>query len=339
MKLTWKRARRTLKHPFETAHGRRDYQETILVSLARDGVVGLGEATASRLYGHTLESIETTLAAIAPTLVERDPFHHQHILDELIATHDAQRAAVAGVDMALHDWIGKKLGIPTLAWFGLDSRRAPLTDITIGVDEPATIAQKVREAMEYPCFKVKVGVPHELDILHAIREVAPDKPLRVDANCGWTAADCEARMAAVCAFGVEFVEQPVAATEYGALQRLRSLRIAPIVADESCVRPADVPRLAGVVDGVNIKLNKCGGLREARRMIDLARMSGLKVMIGCTSESSVGVAAAAQLAPLADWIDLDTHLLVTDDGFSGLGGAAGRLTLGGGPGFGVRAVS
>lgn len=336
MKLTWTRNRRTLKHPFETAHGRRDFQETIHVALEHEGLTGIGEGCASRLYGHTLETIEATLGLIAPAIAPRNPFHLVHIVDDLLAEHDAQRAAVAAVDMALHDWIGKRLGVSTVLWLGLDPARAPRTDLTLGVDDLATIEQKAREALEFPSFKVKVGVPHELEILRTIRKVAPDRLLRVDANCGWTPADAEARMSAVCEFGVELVEQPVAAGEYAALQRLRSLGIAPIVADESCVRPTDVPRLAGVVDGVNIKLNKCGGIREARRMIHLARLHGLKVMLGCTSESSVGVAAAAQLAPLADWIDLDTHLLVTDDPFCGLGGAGGRLTIGSGPGLGVR---
>ncbi|MCK6482689.1 MAG: dipeptide epimerase [Phycisphaerae bacterium] len=336
MILTWRRARRTLKHPFETAHGRRDFQETVLVNLETHGITGVGEGCPSRLYGHTLESIEATLARIAPLLVLRDPFHIEHILDELLASYDDQRAAVAAVDMALHDWIGKRLDIPTIRWLGLDPARAPRTDITIGIDAPETIARKVREAAGFPCFKVKVGVPNELEILRTIRREAPDTPMRVDANCGWTADDAETRMRAVCEFGVELVEQPVAADDHATLRRLCALRLAPIIADESCIRPADVPKLAGVVDGVNIKLNKCGGIREARKMIYLARTVGLRVMLGCTSESSVGVAAAAQLAPLADWIDLDTHLLVTDDPFEGLGGDQGRLAIGAGPGLGVR---
>lgn len=136
--------------------------------------------------------------------------------------------------------------------------------------------------------------------------------------------------------GLSLVEQPVAADDHATLKRLRDLCLVPIIADESCVRPTDVPRLAGVVDGINIKLNKCGGIREARKMIHLARTLGLKIMLGCTSESAVGVAAAAQLAPLADWIDLDTHLLARDQPFTGLGGQAGRLTIGAAPGLGIR---
>src|SRR5205823_15135213 len=202
------------------------------------------------------------------------------------------------------------------------------TDITIGIDEPQAIADKVRDAQGFPIFKVKVGVPRELEILRTIRRKAPNKTIRVDANCGWSVSDAGSRMRAVAEFGVELVEQPVPADDLATLRRLRELRMAPIIADESCVRPADVARLAGVVDRVNIKLNKCGGIGEARKMIYMARTMGLRVMLGCTSESSVGVAAAAQLAPLADWIDLDTHLLVKDDEFTGLGGEGGRLTIG-----------
>ncbi|MEE8170455.1 MAG: dipeptide epimerase [Phycisphaerae bacterium] len=337
MKLTWRRSRRTLKHPFQTAYGRRSDQESVIVTLERDGVTGLGEACPYHIYGHTLDTIDAALKSMAPLIEARDPFHYEHILDELLETFDAQRTAVAAVDMAIHDWIGKRLDLPTVQWLGLDPARAPLTDITIGIDQLDTIAAKVAEADSFPALKVKVGVPEEIQILKTVRAAAPNKPIRVDANCGWTADDAEHRLMGVVEFGVEFVEQPVAGDDHATLSRLRHLNAATIIADESCIRPRDVPRLMGVVDGINIKLNKCGGIREAHKMIHMARTCGLKVMIGCTSESALGVAAAAQLAPLADWIDLDTHLLVNDDEFTGLGGEKGRLTIGAGPGLGVRA--
>ena len=268
-------------------------------------------------------------------LLGSDPFDLQGIIERLLDGFDDQRATVAAVDAALHDWIGKRLNAPVWRVLGLDRGRTPLTSFTIGIDEPEMIGRKVDEAAEYPILKVKVGGDGDEQILQAVRQHAPDKTVRVDANCGWTGANALENLRRVARFDIEFVEQPMPAGDNAALAELTRAGVLPVVADESAVRPSDVSALAGCVDGINIKLCKCGGIRQALEMIHLARGLGLKVMLGCMVESSLGIAAAAQLAPLVDWVDLDGHLLLAEDPFVGIGGQGGKLTLSDRPGLGV----
>jgi L-alanine-DL-glutamate epimerase-like enolase superfamily enzyme len=267
----------------------------------------------------------------------------------LLARFDDQRAAVAAIDEALHDWLGKRRGLPlwsVLEGLGLDPARTPPTSMTIGLDPgapPEAFERKVREADAFAILKVKVGTSDDVQTLSAIRWAAGDKPIRVDANGGWTADEAADRIAAIAGFNLELIEQPIPADPAGPRDDLRQLRESlrsgtttiPIIADEDCVRPADLPPLAGVADGVNIKLAKCGGIVEAVRMIRQARSLELKVMIGCMVETSVGVAAAAHLASLADYADLDGHLLLADDPFVGLDLDGGVVRPSHSPGLGV----
>lgn len=305
--------------------------------LAHEGVEGWGEAAPLDTYGQTLESAEFALASMAP-LVRRNPMHVERIVDDLLAAHSDQRAAVAAVDAALHDWLGKRFDVSTANWLGLDSGRHPATSFTIGIDEPDRIAEKVSEAEAYPILKVKVGSDHDEEVLSIVRQHAPRKTIRVDANTAWSVDGALARLPMLASFGVELLEQPITAGDLEGLRRLKEADVCAIVADESCVVRADVATLAGCVDGINIKLSKCGGIREAVKMIHIARGLGMRVMLGCMIESALGVAAAAQLAPLADWLDLDSHLLLSSRPFTGLGGDGGRLTIGGSPGLGVHRV-
>ncbi len=334
MKLRWATQELVLKHPFTIARSSVSAKQTLLVELEHDGLVGVGEAIPAAYYGQTPASAEDALAGMADLLGD-DPFQIDPILTRCFERFDDQRAAVSAVDSALHDWVGKRLGVPVWRLLGLDPGAVPITSFTIGIDDPDAIEAKTAEAAEFPVLKVKVGTDHDEQILSAVRRVAPDKTLRVDANAGWPPATAAERIRQLVPYGLELVEQPVEPGDNQALRRLCQLGIAPIVADESCVGPADVIPLAGCVDGINIKLSKCGGIREAIRMIHLARACGLKIMIGCMIESSVGIAQAAQLAPLADWVDLDGHLLIRNDPFEGIGGATGRLTLTDRPGLGV----
>jgi L-alanine-DL-glutamate epimerase-like enolase superfamily enzyme len=210
-----------------------------------------------------------------------------------------------------------------------------VTSFTIGIDDLDVIAEKVREAEPYPILKVKVGTKNDEAILSTIRKVAPDKPLRVDANCGWTSANVVERCEALLQYDLEMIEQPTSPDDTNALPALRKKLTTPIVADESCKGIDTVLPCVGKFDGINIKLCKCGGIRPALKMIHTARSAGLKIMLGCMVETSVGIAAAAQLAPLVDWIDLDGHLLLADDPFEGIGGTQGRITLTNRPGLGV----
>ena len=334
MRLHWSRQELALKHTFTIARSSASVKETLLVELEHEGVVGTGEAIPTSFYGQSLASAEAALAEMAE-LLGGDPFQITPIVDRCLARFDDQRAAVSAVDAALHDWVGKRLGVPVWRLLGLDPEAAPLTSFTIGIDEPDVVEAKTAEAAGFPILKIKVGTDRDAEILSAVRRVAPDKVLRVDANGGWPPAAAAEQIRRLEPYHVELVEQPVEPGNNDALSGLRQAAPVPIVADESCVRPTDVVALAGCVDGVNIKLSKCGGIREALRMIHTARACGLKVMLGCMIESSVGIAQAAHLAPLADWIDLDGHLLIREDPFEGIGGANGRLTLTDRPGLGV----
>src|SRR5262249_19554424 len=210
-----------------------------------------------------------------------------------------------------------------------------VTSVTLGIDEPERLLARMKHMDRFPIWKVKIGTDAEESTLDLIRRTSPDRTVRVDANMGWTAADAPVRLDRIARFKLELLEQPCSRDDLDTLSKLKKAGVLPIVADESCVRPSDVERIADYVDGINIKLSKCGGIQEAGRMIAMARKCGLSVMLGCMIESSLGIAAAAQLGPQADWIDLDGHLLIANDPFSGLGGSDGHLTIGQRPGLGI----
>jgi L-alanine-DL-glutamate epimerase-like enolase superfamily enzyme len=256
--------------------------------------------------------------------------------------HAAARAAVAGqaaaeaaLDIALHDLAGQRMGVPLHALFGLDPRVGPETSFTIGMDTPEVVAQKVREASDYAYLKVKMGSDDDRAVLTAVRDVT-DRPVRVDANEGWTIDSARERLPWLARMGVEFVEQPLPAAQLEETRALRRESPLPFFADESVHRASDIPRLAGAFDGINIKLMKCGGIGEALRMIAVARAHGMKVMLGCMIESSIAITAAAHLLPLVDAADLDGSVLLAHDPYFGAVMAGGRLVLPDAPGLGVR---
>ncbi|HUT79354.1 MAG TPA: dipeptide epimerase [Polyangia bacterium] len=331
------------RHPFKIAREGasvvgRDV-DRIVVRIEHDGLVGLGEAAPTPYYRQSLDSVERALERIGPMLgAEPEPI--EALVDRLLERFDDQRATVAAVDAALHDWAGRRAGQSVWRMLGLDPADTPPTSMTIGIDDAGLIERKVREADAFSILKVKVGTADDAPTLSAVRRVAPQKRLRVDANCGWSPAEAAERIAEIGRFDLELIEQPLPAGCLDELRRLRecgSVRDAaiPIIADEDCVRPVDLERLAGVVDGVNIKLSKCGGIVEALRMIRQARSLGLKVMLGCMVETSLGVGAAAAIASLADYVDLDGHLLLADDPFTGLDLADGVVRPGPDAGLGI----
>jgi L-alanine-DL-glutamate epimerase-like enolase superfamily enzyme len=225
-------------------------------------------------------------------------------------------AAKCALDIALHDLAGKVLGIPVHELIGLPAEIPP-TDFTIGIDEPAIVAQRAARAADFPALKIKCGGPQDLETLHAVREVFAG-PIRVDANTGWTRDDAERLLPAIIDLGVELIEQPFPARAYRDLGWLQERSSIPIVADESAVTEEDLDALAGVVDGVNVKLAKCGGIAPAKAMLTRARELGFRTFLGCMEETSVGIAGSAAVASLADWVDLDGCLLLADDPFEGL---------------------
>jgi L-Ala-D/L-Glu epimerase len=304
-----------------------------------EGNEGWGEAPATPFYGETAETVAAVLPRLAEAMEEAaagDPFALERI--EVALSHSVGRnpAAKVAISAALHDLVGKRLGVPVWKLWGLDPAAAPVSSFTIGIDEPEVMREKVREAAAYPILKIKVGTARDAEILAMIREEAPEKVVRVDANTGWTAKQAIAALPMLADFGVEFVEQPLAPGDFEGMKLLRQASPLPIVADESCRTVADIPRLAGLVDGINIKLAKCGSLREALRMVHCARAHGLSVMLGCMVESTLGIAAAVQLAPLVDWVDLDGAALLASDPFRGPGMEEdGRMRFNTEPGLGV----
>jgi L-alanine-DL-glutamate epimerase-like enolase superfamily enzyme len=334
MKLTFRRQQLRPRHRFATARWAVDAKETIVVQLKHEGLAGYGEAVPSTLYGQTLESSEAALAAMA-LLLNDDPFAIEPTVQRLLAAQNDQRAAVDAVDAALHDWCGKKLGVPVWKLLGL-ARPRKQTTFTIGVAEPELTRVKVDEALAagFDALKIKVGVENDEQTLAYIRERF-DGPLFLDANQAWTPAEAADHIRALARFKPTLIEQPLRKEDWRALAELRQLKVAPIFADESCERPADVLRLHGFVDGINIKFNKCGGIREALRMITLARALGMQVMLGCFVCSSLAIAPPLTIASLVDYADLDGALLLAEDPFEGVQRAGGTISLTDRPGLGV----
>jgi L-alanine-DL-glutamate epimerase-like enolase superfamily enzyme len=322
------------RHPFVIARGSNSEYRTVMVKITdADGAEGWGEAAATRFYGETLETVQAALASYAPLLGD-DPFQLESIEALLETTLKGNAAARVAISTALHDLVAKRLGVPLWRYWGLDRARAPRSTFTIGIDTPDMLRRKVAEAAGYPILKVKLGSSDDLAILRTMRD-ATDRELRVDANCAWTAAHTIRMLPVLEEFGVTVLEQPVAPGDLDGFRLVRARARMPIIADESCVTSADIPALAGRVDGINIKLAKCGSLREALRMVAIARAHQMMVMVGCMIESSLGITAAAHLTPLVDIVDLDGAALLRDDPFVGATIPQGQVTLPDDPGLGV----
>ena len=328
MKLRFRPYTLELRHAFTIATSSRTSTPAMLIEVEHDGVIGYGEAAMPPYLGETPQSA-AALFNQAESLrgACTDPYRLEGILPAIDALAPGNTAAKAAIDIALHDWIGKKLGAPWFRLWGLNPDKAPVTSFTIGIDTPKVVREKTREADIYKIIKVKLGRENDREMIAAIRDVT-DKPITVDANQGWTNRDEALRMIEwLAARGIVFIEQPMPKTQLDDTAWLRDRSPLPLIADESCQRLADVAALRGVFDGINIKLMKCTGLREAQKMITLARGLGLKVMLGCMTETSCAISAAAQLSPLVDWADLDGAVLIKNDPFKGATIVDGKITL------------
>ncbi len=327
-----------LKHAFGIASNTRTSTPATLVEVEHEGIVGYGEAAMPPYLGESQATAAAFHAQAAALLAgARDPFCLEELVPAIDALAPGNGAAKAAVDLALHDWIGKKLGAPWHRIWGLDARKAPVTSYTIGLDTPEIVRQKTREAAIYKIIKVKLGRGRDIDrmMIDTIREVT-DVPITVDANQGWTdRAEALAMIEWLAGRNVDFIEQPMPKGQAADTAWLKARSPLPLVADESCQRLADVTRCAEAFHGINIKLMKCTGLREAQKMIVLARALGLKVMLGCMTETSCAISAAAQLSPLVDWADLDGAVLIRNDCFDGATIVDGKITLNERPGLGV----
>jgi L-alanine-DL-glutamate epimerase-like enolase superfamily enzyme len=317
--------------------GARRRHENLLVRIEHEGLEGLGEAAPSRYYGESRALAAAALEAWAPHLGE-DPFALEALGARLDAVLEGQWAARAALDAALHDWIGKRLGLPVWRLLGLDAAAAPRSCVTLGMAEPAEMEQKLETVLDFPLLKVKLGAPGDVENLRLVRRRYTGK-LQVDANTAWSPADAVRVLRQIEPLGIELVEQPVPREDLAGLRWVRERSGIPVFADESAHHLRDLGNLVGCVDGVNLKIMKTGGLREMLRMVHAARALGLKVMLGSMVESSLALSAAAQLAPLADYLDLDGHWLLADDPFAGAPRERGVIALSERPGLGVAPAS
>jgi L-Ala-D/L-Glu epimerase len=325
-----------LHFPFTISRGTQLIADNVQIRLSDGDFTGLGEAAPAEHYGETQGSVLAFLERLRPHLAQFPslPIHTLHqIMDETVRLNPAAKAAV---DMALYDLLGRRLGVPVYTILGLDPLCTPRTSYTIGIDAPDVMAQKAAEARDCPILKVKVGTSNDHANLQAIRDARPDAILRVDANEAWTPKEAVKRIEELLPYDLEFVEQPVAAHDLQGLGYVRQSVSLPVLVDESCVVPADVPRVAPYVDGINIKLMKCGGIYPALQMVHLARAHNLKIMLGCMVESSIAITAAAHLSPLVDYGDLDGNLLIEDDPQRGSTVVNGKLVPPEGPGLGLQ---
>lgn len=319
--------------PFRISRGVQYTSPNVLVDLQYEELTGNGEASPSEEYGESLETVLACISLFAGNLGD-DPFLIEEIQQRLQKIIRLNPSARAAVDMALYDIMGKKLGVPVYKLLGLNPAHAAYTSFTIGIDTPEQMAKKALLAKDYPILKIKVGTRHDIEILKAIRDVS-NATIRVDANAAWTPKEAIKTINALAPYNIEFVEQPVAARDLAGLKLVRENVPLPIIADESCVTVDDIPRVVDCVDGINIKLMKCGGISHALKMIHTARAHNLRIMIGCMIESSLAITAAAHLTPLVDYADLDGHLLIDNDPYTGVTVSHGKLVLPDTPGLGV----
>ena len=319
-----------LNHPFKISRRETDaYREVISVEIDD----GIGEAAPAKFYGETVQTVEKALGTLSSAL-DGNLDEIQDVMAGIESTLDGNYAAKSAIDMALHDRLGKKLGVPLYKLWGLNPHKTPCTSFTIGLDEPAVMAEKVLQAEAYPILKVKLGTLRDIEIFQTLRNVT-DKPIYVDANTAWTPKEAVKKIRQLAQYGVALIEQPTKPDDIAGIKYVREHSELPIIADESVKRASDIPALVNAVDGINIKLVKCGGILEAIRMIHTARAHGLLVMIGCMIESSLGITAAAHLTPLVDYADLDGNLLISNDPYIGVTLENGKLILPDRPGIGV----
>lgn len=325
-----------LRHTFTVSSYSRKTTPGVQVCIEYEGVTGYGEASMPPYLG---QSVETVTAFLSKVNLEqfKDPFQMETILAYIDSLSPGDGAAKAAIDIALHDLTGKLIGLPWWRIWGLDAAKAPDTTFTIGIDTPEVVREKTRECADrFNILKVKVGLDNDKEMISTIREIT-DLPLAVDANQGWK--DKEKALDEIFWLyenGVVMVEQPMAKERMDDNAWITERSPIPVFADEAIQRLADIPSIKGAYHGINIKLMKCTGMREAWKMVNYSRAEGMKVMVGCMTETSCAVSAAAQLSPAVDFADLDGNLLITNDLYKGMEVVNGRVTLSDLPGIGVQ---
>ena len=326
-----------LKHSFNLAKSSRTTTPDVQVELEYDGIIGYGEASMPPYLGESVESVTKFLSSLDLAQFT-DPFRIDDILSYVDGVAPANRAAKASIDIALHDLLGKIMGQPWYKIWGLSPEKIHPTSYTISNGTPEEVQEKIKESERFRVLKVKMGVPGDKELVETIRK-ATDRPLCVDANQGWKSKE---EALELCHWlkerGCIFVEQPLDKEWMDETAWLRERSPLPIIADEAFQRLPDILRFQGVYDGINIKLMKSTGLHEAYKMAILARSLGMKIMLGCMTETSCGIAAAAQLSPMVDWTDLDGNVLIANDRFEGLSLVDGKVIPADRPGLGVSLI-
>jgi len=334
MKLTYRPYTLELKHTFTIATNSRTTTPVVLTEIEHEGITGYGEASMPPYLG---ESHETVTAFLSKVNLQQfnDPFQMEDILEYVDSIEEGNTAAKASVDIALHDLVGKLLNQPWYKIWGFNKSKTPFTTFTIGIDTEEIIKQKVKEAEEYKLLKIKLGSKDDKKIIQTIRTVT-DKVIAVDVNQGWKNKEFALDMIYwMSENNVKLIEQPMPKELKDDLAWLTEKSPLPIFADEGVQRLSDVAGLKGIYSGINIKLMKCTGMREAHKMLNLAKALGMKVMIGCMTETSCAISAASQLAPQVEWADLDGNLLIKNDPFKGTQIVNGKITLNDESGIGL----
>lgn len=334
MRMRWYRLKLPLKHPFTIARGTIEHQVSIVVQLEHDGINGYGEVTENEYYGHTASSIQDSLSIAASRLSRYEDRRPEEVWDEMYQAMNGDRFALSALDMAAHDLHAKRAGVPTWKDWGLSIDGVPQSSFTIGIDSLETMLAKLDEVPGWPIYKIKLGTERDIEIVTALRE-KNSAIFRVDANCGWTPEQAIENSRLLAELGVEFIEQPlpVSASREAKLEVFNHTSL-PVIADEDCQTEEDVQRCVGLYHGVNVKVCKCGGLTPALKMLREARALGMKTMVGCMVESSIGISGAAQLAPLLDYADLDGAELLSADPATGVSIDHGTIRYADGPGSG-----
>ncbi|TRO67405.1 dipeptide epimerase [Christiangramia sabulilitoris] len=311
MKIHFKQFDLQLRDTFKISHSSRDYQPTLILGLEDGKFTGYGEAAATNYYGITVNKMIAAIQRVSH-IVEQNIHRTPEELWELTFPHlKNDLFAQCALDMALHDLHGKRKGLPLYKLWQLDHTRIPVTNYTIGLDSVEKMIQKIND-FPWPIYKIKLGTPDDIRIIKELRKFT-NAVFRVDANASWKVEETIKNSGELKRLNVEFIEQPLDPEDIEGLQKVYNNSVLPLIADESCIREENVEKCANYFHGVNIKLTKCGGITPARRMISKARDLGLKVMIGCMTESSVGISAIAHLAPSLDYVDMDGAMLLKKD--------------------------
>ncbi|WP_153556975.1 dipeptide epimerase [Roseimaritima sediminicola] len=328
-----------LEHPFTIARGTRHVQRSLIVELQHDGLCGYGEATEHAYYGVRVEEMVKRIDRCRATVEAFDGRNVETLWDCLRPQLEGEMFLLAAIDCAAHDLAGKLAGRPSFETLGLAWENIPASSFTIGIDEIERMVEKMEQRSEWPIYKIKLGTDRDIEIVRRLREHTA-ATLRVDANCGWSAEETIENSAALREMGVELIEQPLPADAPDEdHRRVFTASALPIIADESCLVSADVGACEGLFHGINVKLSKCGGITPGYRMLKAARQLGLKTMVGCMVESTVGISAAAQLSPLLDYVDLDGAELLSGDVARGVKVENGRIRLAERAGNGVELIA